>query len=516
MDHRWFDKKFSIGLVLDTTLAEYEAFLQAYHPCIANVYFSLPMGERFHARRRVAEQMKQESSVDLFWQLLTLIRRYDISLEVVFNTGGITAEDVWAGKALLDEHGIDVDLVGVVEPLWSAVREAFPRAELVYSFNNRGNGVGALRRVSHRYDEYVVGRQDIRSAEVMAFIRQEKQARTVLLVNNGCSFVCGGCSVLRNCHEAYYREARRHAPAMLYAMQSILPFELHEGLLPLHLIDRIKLSTRNSDIAYVRRCLESYVKGGEAQWIRQSEGNYYLWGRLGWHGEFYHTFDLDQIIAWKRQWYASGAWEKTPPLTGAVKVDLDLTDAPDAINRDRLDDWRRWIDRLSAGFAWEKGACWLPASDAQLAEHARLLRAAGWQVWLNASKTDAGRELPISPDGVVAQDEAALHWAAGQGLPVALGCALTALNPTPPNDYAQGNTGGYGSGLIPDCLREMYARHHASFAVTQMPPRGMQVPLDEPICLKARVSPRAAGEGVRKTLVENRVSPVLIPPLAEK
>ena len=43
-----FDKRFSVGLTLDATLAEFEHFLAKYGRVIQNIYFSLPMGDKFH------------------------------------------------------------------------------------------------------------------------------------------------------------------------------------------------------------------------------------------------------------------------------------------------------------------------------------------------------------------------------------------------------------------------------------------------------------------------------------
>jgi hypothetical protein len=301
--------------------------------------------------------------------------------------------------------------------------------------------------------------------------------------------------VLQNCHEAYYREARRRSPAMLYAMQSILPFELHEGLLPLEMIDRIKLSTRNSDIGYVVNCLESYLGGNEERWIRQSVGNYYLWGRLAWHNEFYATFDLAQIMQWKRTWYETGVWPETPPLTGAVSVDLDLTGCSQPLSRQQVAGWNRWIDGLSAGLAWEKGVCYLAPDDVALGANARLLREQGWQVWLHCGQGAMDDEAMlreavqrVRPDGVLAEDEDVLRWASAQSLPVALGNCLTSLQAQTENAYAKGNGGSYGHDLVTESLRQRYEAYRASFAVTNMPPQGLQIPAASPVRLKARVS----------------------------
>ena len=51
----FFYKRFSVGLTLDTTLELFEQFLSKYHKYIANFYFSLPMGDKFHSRVNVKQ-----------------------------------------------------------------------------------------------------------------------------------------------------------------------------------------------------------------------------------------------------------------------------------------------------------------------------------------------------------------------------------------------------------------------------------------------------------------------------
>ena len=49
-DTSFFSKRFSVGLALDTTLDEFNELLDQYAWAIENIYFSLPMGDKFHAR----------------------------------------------------------------------------------------------------------------------------------------------------------------------------------------------------------------------------------------------------------------------------------------------------------------------------------------------------------------------------------------------------------------------------------------------------------------------------------
>lgn len=299
LDRTYFKKRFSVGLALDTTLAEFDTFLAVYHSYIDNFYFSLPLGDKFHARTRVVDQMRCPEIVVQFWEMLRMIRSYGIRLELVLNNGNVCPEDVIQSAQLLREHEIDIELVGITDDIYREVRQAFPTQELVYSFKNRTNTRKEFATVKHRYEAIVLGRQNVRNTQMFSYIRREVGAKVVLLINNGCSHICGGCTTLNNCHRAYYRARFHHDPEYLYALQSVLPYEIHSGLLDVSDVDLFKISSRNASVKYLSDCLDSYIFCREDDYIGIDPGNYVLWARLAWHGEFYDRFSLSRIREYK-------------------------------------------------------------------------------------------------------------------------------------------------------------------------------------------------------------------------
>ena len=126
--------------------------------------------------------------------------------------------------------------------------------------NEMPNTVAEFETITEAYDEIVVGRQFIRKKKVLEIIKNSLKAATVLLLNNGCSFHCGGCQGLEHCEDTYVRDREKWGSEYLYAQQSILPYELHEGYLNLSRIDIFKLSTRNADTEFSASFLECYIK----------------------------------------------------------------------------------------------------------------------------------------------------------------------------------------------------------------------------------------------------------------
>lgn len=294
-----FEKKFSLGLVLNADLACLERFLSDFHPYIDNFYFSLPLGDKFHSRRRVASQFHDADVVRAFWLQLQLIQSVGIGLEVVFNTPDLCDRDVESGKSLLADHGVAPDKVGLVDALYDAVGRWFPGQKRVYSFNNFPSSFDDFVAGGHAYDEYVVGRQFIRDTVLWGRIRRELKGRVVLLVNNGCSHICGGCRGGSHCLDTYQRSLDRYSAEYLYALQSVMPCELRDGWIDADSVDFIKINSRNTDIDYLRKCLESYIQGHEERYLVQNADAYRLWGNLSWHARWFSAFDLRRIKALK-------------------------------------------------------------------------------------------------------------------------------------------------------------------------------------------------------------------------
>ena len=81
-----FNKKFNIGLTLQTNLKEFEEFLKEYHQYIHSIYFSPPVNKYFHTRSKVYQIFFLPGKKKLFWNMLKLAKQYGIELELLLNT----------------------------------------------------------------------------------------------------------------------------------------------------------------------------------------------------------------------------------------------------------------------------------------------------------------------------------------------------------------------------------------------------------------------------------------------
>ena len=203
-------KKFSVGIAMNTTLEDFADLLKKYGPYIDNFYGSLPLGDKYHGRTFIAQQFHDREMQEKFWKIAKMINESGINLEIVFNTDGLTEEDFKECKYQLEKKGIVVNKIAVLDWYFDAVKELFPSVGIINSVNNMKNTPEGFRKIRHGYDEIVIGRHFIRDGEIPRIIQDELHAKTVLLLNNGCSHVCGGCRTQEYCRQSYEKEKDKY------------------------------------------------------------------------------------------------------------------------------------------------------------------------------------------------------------------------------------------------------------------------------------------------------------------
>lgn len=291
------DKKFLIGLPLSADVYEWDLFLNEYFEFIQSVYFSVPLGEKFHSRRHIAEQFKDEETVERFWELLKVTKRANVELELVLNTPLLSEEDIANAVKLLDEHDISVHSVTCLDKYYVQICKVFQDVKINYSYNNFLNDISDISRSEHKYDGCIVGRQNVRNVPIFNGLRKAG-VDVILLLNNGCSHMCGWCHSHEHCRKAFDFALNSTSAQQLYAEQSVMPFEINDGYIDTSAVRYFKINNRNSDLSYLIRCLKSYIFNYNNV---DCLADYSLWGKLAWFEEYYKSFDLREIIEMKKQ-----------------------------------------------------------------------------------------------------------------------------------------------------------------------------------------------------------------------
>ncbi len=298
-----FERRFNIGLTLDTSLGEFKSFLESHGKYIHSFFFSPPLGPAFQTRNIVDRQFRSASKEKLFWDMLALARSHGIKLEVLFNSVNLHDEDIEETGRLFEEHGISPDCVCFMEKYSSAVYKTFKGKEYVLSFNNGHvtpkNFDELIERIN--IDTVVLGGESIRDNALFSHIKS-KGKKIILLLNNGCSFHCMTCNNgAALCKKVFDENRKKHSVEYLYALQSIFPSEIRDGTVDESLIDLFKISNRSSNISFTKGAMDSYITGNVKKYLRFNKTHYAYWGRLGHFWKHFPFMRLKKIVAYKEE-----------------------------------------------------------------------------------------------------------------------------------------------------------------------------------------------------------------------
>lgn len=296
-----FTQKFNVGLTLKTSVARAKKFFAEYARYIGEVYFSLPLGDKYHTRQTIRNRLTKPRDVKKFWQLIDIVRANGIRLEMVLNTYGLTDADIEATGAELARRGVDIQSVCFMDEYYDAVTRVFPGKTYICSYNNVFHSTKEMERIQNRYDYYVLGGALIRDNAAFRYVNEVKNAKVILLLNNGCSFNCPGYCNAEHCKPVFLRNKKKHSLNYLYALQSVLPPELHDGTIDVSAVDAFKISNRSSSLKYAARCIDSYMTNSTKKYLRRGFISYSLWARMGPFWSRFIRINRKKMLAYKAE-----------------------------------------------------------------------------------------------------------------------------------------------------------------------------------------------------------------------
>ena len=324
-------RKYMVGLPIVNDEESWGSFLQKHGQDLYSVYFSLPLGNRFHSRSNVLKMFRDVEVAEQFWRLLEITQDAGVGLEMVLNTNLLSEGDVEDSRDALADHGLRISSLTISDRYYEKVREVFCSLPLCYSFNNHMESPDDIP-LSHEYSQAIIGRKNIRNLQMMDILRR-RGIEPVLLVNNGCNYFCGWCGDSGHCGRAFAKTSKLFDIEYLYALFSVMPSELRDN--PVwDGIDVVKISSRNSDVDFLDRCLDSYIGCRDQELVREDPSNYFLWSRLAWFEGRYCELDFERVMEHKRainspsSIYALGANSVLLDLTGGYTFgDYDAEEA---------------------------------------------------------------------------------------------------------------------------------------------------------------------------------------------
>lgn len=297
-----FTKKFNIGLTLDTDIKEFENFLKKYHNYIHSFYFSPPINKYFHTRKAVSLTFALPWKRKLFWKMLALIKQYGIELELLLNTLVLNDDLIGRAAKLLSENNVKIDSVCFLTQYYNSVVKYFPSVKYIFSFNNGFRRKKDLFDVIDDYkcDAVVLGSSFIRDNGLFSELA-DKNVAVYLLLNNGCSFNCGTCNnVSTVCKSSFENNLKKHSVEYLYALQSIFPHELKEGIIDSTNVTCFKISNRVNNIKFISQAMDSYINCQVKRYVNKNKNCYAYWGRAGYFWKYFKKMKVEDIFEIKR------------------------------------------------------------------------------------------------------------------------------------------------------------------------------------------------------------------------
>lgn len=287
-------KVFSVGLNLDAEIDELKAFFVENADILCSVYYSLPLGKSFYTRNGLEAEYK--GSDEKLLKIIGIIKETGIRTEVALNTR-LSKDQLETAIEYMNRHHMDPDEIVCRNSSFPLLHAAYPKSEFISCYNN------GTEEVLDEFNSIVLGQGYLRNPE-QRLKWHERGYRIILMLNNGCSFLCDPryCNQER-CRIMYEKTRQKLSISQIYALQSFFPEELRAlAQDPIFFSYRFKLSTRPFGLKYTRDALRAYAYALSAPKERFFEdcNNYLLFGALTILANNFCNMDYNEIVTYKK------------------------------------------------------------------------------------------------------------------------------------------------------------------------------------------------------------------------
>lgn len=247
-------RKFSVGLSLGESIEDIKSFLEGYSDWLNSMYFSAPFGRKFYSRGKLKDEY--DGNEQKLVEVLKIVREYGIRLELTLNTRDLTDAELNQAVKFCNENDVIPEEIVCMKEYAAYIKNVYPECELKYSFNNHDTW---MKRLTDEFDTIIIGKALLRDIDKINTLA-EKYNITYML-NNGCSFECGGNCGNDNCHRIFDVDVKKNGINYAYARSTIFPSELKVLLMenPNAKNYKFKISNRPWGLDYTKKALDSYI-----------------------------------------------------------------------------------------------------------------------------------------------------------------------------------------------------------------------------------------------------------------
>ncbi|MGL6131713.1 MAG: hypothetical protein ACRCZ9_08900 [Fusobacteriaceae bacterium] len=302
-----FKKRVSLGYMCFIKEEEIKEFLFSYKDLIKYIYFSPPLGDMYLSRRIMSDMYSEKTNIEKMVRVLKYCNEIGIGLELALNSSNtpklLTSNSVQDSKEWLESNNIVIDRVVCVPHLIGLVKEKFGNIFCNCSYNSRVRNIKDINSMMNiGFDGIVIGNTLIRDMEAYTIIKTHNLEST-LLTNNGCNHGCVGCGTGKraNCVVFDYICGFKYGIDKVYAMSSVVPYEIMNLYEPSGLIDVYKISSRTiRDISILVGVMEGYfVRDNDKFYTDLNTHNIKNWSMLS---RVTNThYDITKIMKYKKE-----------------------------------------------------------------------------------------------------------------------------------------------------------------------------------------------------------------------
>ena len=270
--------------------------LDKYENNVKEVYFSLPIGDKYHTRRSVMKNLSPDkTSFSDFVSFLEEIKDRKMELCLALNTHMLNEKDVFTAIEKI-KNKVEINSIVTFNRFAENIKKKYPEINLALSIHEGIIKFSDADRINPNISTVVIGNSEIRNLPLIRFIK-DKGLKIKHLLNTGCNCI-DFCRDSRNCKSNFEKNLSNFGYNFLYACQSIMPYEFHKYLQEENMIDIFKVANRDCDYSWLDSCLNSYINNIEYEVITRDKYSYSLWAGYSYlcTPTAFKAYDYDEIF----------------------------------------------------------------------------------------------------------------------------------------------------------------------------------------------------------------------------
>ena len=179
---------FSIGLTYQMSRKEFLNILDKYENNVKEVYFSLPIGDKYHTRRSIVKNLSpNKTSFYDFVSFLKEIKNRKKELCLALNTHMIDEKDAFTAIEKIKDE-VEINSIVTFNRFAENINKNYPEIKLALSIHEGITNFSDADKINPSISTVVIGNSEIRNLPLIKYIKG-KGLNIKHLLNTGCNCI---------------------------------------------------------------------------------------------------------------------------------------------------------------------------------------------------------------------------------------------------------------------------------------------------------------------------------------